>query len=102
MVERASKQNSAGSTTEVIIGTDEQGEPIKKTVENPPGERQFEYDMMISYCHADQDLIRKIYKFLSDQQFKIWIDLNHMHGPGQFCSLLVHFFIVVLSDERDG
>ena len=46
------------------------------------GERTFAYDMMISYCHADKEIVHKIYHFLEAQGFKIWIDLNHMHGPG--------------------
>lgn len=73
MLERAAKQN-------VTVSQD--GE--KKVGENiPPGETIFEYDMMISYCHADKDLIYKIHEFLLKQGFKIWIDLNHMHGPGE-------------------
>jgi len=52
-------------------------------------ERVFEYDIMISYCHADQELIKKIHKFLVDQGFKVWIDLNNMFGPGK--NNITHF-----------
>ena len=47
------------------------------------GERSFQYDIMISYCHTDKELTYKIYKFLVDQGFKIWIDLDNMYGPGK-------------------
>jgi hypothetical protein len=46
-------------------------------------ERTFQYDIMISYCHADQELIKKIHHFLLNQGFKIWIDLDNMFGPGK-------------------
>jgi hypothetical protein len=38
---------------------------------------------MISYCHADKELTYKIHKFLIDQGFKVWIDLDSMYGPGK-------------------
>ncbi|UJR21724.1 hypothetical protein I4U23_024801 [Adineta vaga] len=70
-------------TTEVVIGPDGKEQIVKKTrrVSIAPAEQTFQYDMMISYCHADKDLIYKIHKFLLDQGFKIWIDLNNMFGP---------------------
>ncbi len=50
---------------------------------NSIGERTFQYDIMISYCHADKELTYKIHKFLVDQGFKVWIDLDNMYGPGK-------------------
>lgn len=50
---------------------------------NSTGGHIFEYDIMISYCHADKKLIYKIYQFLHEQGLKLWIDLNNMHGPGK-------------------
>lgn len=50
-------------------------------------ERSFRYDIMISYCHSDKDLTYKIHKFLIDQGFKVWIDLDNMYGPGKIISI---------------
>jgi hypothetical protein len=49
-------------------------------------ERSFRYDIMISYCHSDKELTYKIHKFLLDQGFKVWIDLDNMYGPGKTIS----------------
>ena len=71
-------------TTEVIIGKDGKQQTIttmKRTSIVPP-EQTFQHDIMISYCHADKDLIIKLHAFLVEQGFKIWIDLNNMFGPG--------------------
>ena len=83
LLERAAQRKSEDAKTEVIVGTDAQGQVIKQIIDTSTAERTFEYDMMISYCHADKDLVYQIFQFLTDQQFKIWIDLNNMHGPGQ-------------------
>jgi hypothetical protein len=37
---------------------------------------------MISYCHADKELVYRIEKFLADQGFKIWIYHDRIYGPG--------------------
>ena len=50
-------------------------------------ERSFRYDIMISYCHSDKELTYKIHKFLLDQGFKVWIDLDNMYGPGNNISI---------------
>ena len=55
---------------------------VKPTLQTDE-ERTFKYDMMISYCHSDKDLTYKIHKFLLDQGFKVWIDLDNMYGPGK-------------------
>ncbi|UJR27657.1 hypothetical protein I4U23_008938 [Adineta vaga] len=52
-----------------------------KPATHPSGERIFQFDIMISYCHADKELTHKIHKFLVKQGFKIWIDLDNMNGP---------------------
>jgi len=72
-------------TTEIIIGPDGKEQIITKTkrASIAPAEQVFQYDIMISYCHADKDLIIKIHKFLLDEGSKIWIDLNNMFGPGK-------------------
>ncbi|CAF4195753.1 unnamed protein product [Rotaria sp. Silwood2] len=77
------KSNEMIETTETIIGPDGKEQVITKKVpaSSQPSERTFQYDMMISYCHADKDLVYKIHQFLKDQSFKIWIDLNNMFGP---------------------
>jgi hypothetical protein len=73
------------ATTEIVIG--ENGtEQIVRTMRprsSTPSERSYRYDIMISYCHADKELTYKIHKFLIDQGFKVWIDLDNMYGPGK-------------------
>jgi hypothetical protein len=44
---------------------------------------EYEYDIMISYCHEDKELVHKIHRFLADQGFKIWIDRDQIYGPGK-------------------
>ncbi|CAF4582259.1 unnamed protein product, partial [Rotaria magnacalcarata] len=41
---------------------------------------QFEYDVMISYSHKDNDICHRIYKTLTARDFRVWIDLEGMHG----------------------
>lgn len=72
------------STIEVVIGSDGK-EQVLKTIKHgspTPSERSFQYDIMISYCHADKELTYKIHKFLVDKGLKVWIDLDNMYGPG--------------------
>lgn len=79
------EEDSEMMTTEVVIGADGNQQlitKVKPTI-SAPGERVFKYDIMISYCHADKDLCYKIHKFLVNQGFKIWLDLDNMHGPGR-------------------
>ena len=61
-----------------------------KPVRQSDEERTFEYDIMISYCHADKELTYKIHKFLVDQGFKVWIDLDNMYGPGKKMIIFFH------------
>ncbi|CAF2481889.1 unnamed protein product [Rotaria sp. Silwood2] len=35
---------------------------------------------MISYSHKDKDICRRIYKALIANKFRVWIDLEEMHG----------------------
>jgi TIR domain len=43
-------------------------------------EYQFQYDVMISYSHKDKDVCHRIHKALTDSKFRVWIDLEGMHG----------------------
>ncbi|CAF3748826.1 unnamed protein product [Adineta steineri] len=65
--------------------------------------RSYQYDIMISYCHADKELTYKIYKFLSDQGFKIWIDMDNMYGPAMSAMANAvensEFIIICMSDS---
>lgn len=74
------------SETQVIIGADGKEQVVKtgKRGAAAQAEKVFEYDIMISYCHADKDLVKKIHKFLLEEGFKVWIDLENMFGPGRF------------------
>ncbi|CAF4267984.1 unnamed protein product [Rotaria sp. Silwood2] len=49
--------------------------PIYKTTET-----KFQYDVMISYSHRDKDLCHQIHKALVADNFRVWIDLEQMHG----------------------
>jgi hypothetical protein len=78
------------TVVEEVVNSDGQRQlvAITKPVNNSPEERTFEYDIMISYCHADKDLTYKIHRFLVDHGFKIWIDLDNMYGPGKKISII--------------
>jgi len=54
---------------------------------------EYEYDIMISYCHADKELVHRVQHFLADHGFKIWIDHDQMYGPGKTMS---PFFVLIL------
>ncbi|CAF3785518.1 unnamed protein product [Rotaria socialis] len=41
--------------------------------------QNYEYDLMISYCHADKDIVHKIQKFLTNEGYNIWINRSHKH-----------------------
>jgi hypothetical protein len=38
---------------------------------------------MISYCHADKDIVYKIQQFLANEGYKIWFDRDHNNGLGK-------------------
>lgn len=80
-----SDEEGSNVIQETIIGEDGKEKVVTKTKRNSivNAERVFQYDMMISYCHADKDLIIKLHKYLLEEGFKIWIDLNNMFGPGK-------------------
>lgn len=43
-------------------------------------ESTFQYDVMISYSHRDKNLCHQIHKALVADNFRVWIDLERMHG----------------------
>jgi hypothetical protein len=43
---------------------------------------EYQYDIMISYCHADKEIVYRIHKFLLERGFKIWFDRDNIYGPG--------------------
>ncbi|CAF0801731.1 unnamed protein product [Adineta ricciae] len=77
------QQKVTQTIVEEVITGDGQKQLVTtiKPAINSSGERMFQYDIMISYCHADKEMTYKIHKFLVDQGFKVWIDLDNMHGP---------------------
>jgi hypothetical protein len=85
VAEQEAETNEKDTEAEIVIG--ENGtEQIVRTARRgsvTPSERSYRYDIMISYCHADKELTYKIHKFLIDQGFKVWIDLDNMYGPGK-------------------
>jgi len=87
--QEAEGKNAANVVMETVIeeiidstGQKQLVTKVKPTLDTSV-ERVFPYDIMISYCHADKELTYKIHKFLLDQGFKIWIDLDNMYGPGK-------------------
>lgn len=56
-------------------------EKKEQKIEDQIKKEEYEYDIMISYCHADKELVHKVHRFLADQGFKIWIDQEQMYGP---------------------
>ncbi|CAF2157906.1 unnamed protein product [Rotaria magnacalcarata] len=76
------KEDDDASETKVVIGDDGIEHVVrKKKSAQDDADRIFQYDMMISYCHANKDIVYKIHEYLLAQGFKIWIDLNNMFGP---------------------
>jgi len=45
-----------------------------------PTESNFHYDIMISYSHKDKNICHQIHKTLVADNFRVWIDLERMHG----------------------
>jgi hypothetical protein len=45
--------------------------------------RNFKYDMMISYCYADREIVYQIHQFLANEGFNIWLDRNNIHEQGK-------------------
>ncbi|CAF1372491.1 unnamed protein product, partial [Didymodactylos carnosus] len=43
-------------------------------------EGEFQYDIMISYSHKDKEICHRIHKALVADKFRVWIDLEEMHG----------------------
>jgi hypothetical protein len=43
-------------------------------------EREFQYDIMISYSHKDKEMCHRVQKVLIANNFRVWIDLEEMHG----------------------
>jgi hypothetical protein len=79
------EQEEIITTTKIVVGEDEEEQVVTTTRRGSTAstERIYRYDIMISYCHADKELTYKIHKFLLDQGFKVWIDLDSMYGPGK-------------------
>jgi hypothetical protein len=73
------------TTTKIVVGENGEEQVVTRTKRGSTAstDRSYRYDVMISYCHADKELTYKIHKFLLDQGFKVWIDLDSMYGPGK-------------------
>ncbi|CAF4932472.1 unnamed protein product [Rotaria sp. Silwood1] len=39
-----------------------------------------QYDIMLSYSHSDKQLCHRIHDSLVKDQFRVWLDRDHMHG----------------------
>ena len=67
---------------------------------------KYQYDAMISYCHADKEIVYRIHQYLIDQGFKIWFDRDNIYGPGSTNSLFIsphlQFITFPFSYASDG
>ncbi|CAF2017157.1 unnamed protein product [Rotaria magnacalcarata] len=65
--------------------------------------RKHQYDIMISYCHAEKELVNRIHQFLVDQGFKIWIDQYNIYGAATQAMIDAvensEFIIICMSDS---
>ncbi|CAF4665137.1 unnamed protein product, partial [Rotaria sp. Silwood1] len=41
--------------------------------------QNYKYDIMISYCCADKDIVHKIQNFLTNEGYNVWFDSAHNH-----------------------
>ncbi|CAF1992875.1 unnamed protein product [Rotaria magnacalcarata] len=73
--------------------------------------QNYKYDVMISYCHADKDIVHKIQKFLTNEGYDIWINRSHKHRQRETTMEAVadaiensEFVIICMSDsyKRDN
>ncbi|CAF2529791.1 unnamed protein product [Rotaria sp. Silwood2] len=69
------KEKTIRESTDSIDEQQQEEEKDKSKVE------EYLYDIMISYCHADKQLVNRIHKFLVDKGFKVWIDRDNIYGP---------------------
>ena len=51
-----------------------------EAVSKPVTLNSYKYDVMISYSHGDKRVCHQIHKQLVKDGFRVWIDLEHMHG----------------------
>jgi hypothetical protein len=49
----------------------------------PDDQQKYTYDIMISYCYADRDIVYRIQRFLINEGYHIWFDPNLNHGQGE-------------------
>jgi hypothetical protein len=47
---------------------------------NRQTEDEFQYDIMISYCHKDKGICYQIHQALVADNFRVWIDIEGIHG----------------------
>ncbi|CAF3415661.1 unnamed protein product [Rotaria sp. Silwood1] len=54
---------------------------FKKQCEEMTGSQTTQFDFMISYSWSDKPLVRKIYKYLTEQcNYRVWLDENELSG----------------------
>jgi hypothetical protein len=47
------------------------------------GNQKYKYDIMISYCYADKEIVHKIQLLLVNKGYNIWLDRDYNHGHGK-------------------
>jgi len=54
-------------------------------------QQKYKYDIMISYCYADKDIVYKIHQLLANEGYKIWFDRDHNNGLGKMSKSYLFF-----------
>ncbi|CAF4023334.1 unnamed protein product [Rotaria sp. Silwood1] len=69
-----------------LIPSDYQGwdnllsQPLKPKLAPEKTNKPETFDLMISYCHAQRDICHRLYDYLMNDQFHVWIDKENMYG----------------------
>ncbi|CAF4634849.1 unnamed protein product [Rotaria sp. Silwood1] len=81
----AEENNKQEMKTE-LIPSDYQGwdnllsQPLKPKLAPEKTNKPETFDLMISYCHAQRDICHRLYDYLMNDQFHVWIDKENMYG----------------------
>lgn len=55
--------------------------------------QKYKYDIMISYCDADKDIVHKIQQFLIHQGYNIWLDSDQNYEYGKSININCYIFL---------
>jgi formyltetrahydrofolate hydrolase len=52
-------------------------------MKKPNDQQKYKYDIMISYCSADKDIVHNVQQFLVNEGYNIWSERNHNNEQGK-------------------